>query len=125
MVVQVVAGVLMFLEGFVVDQVGLASRQLARLVVFADQVVVDPTAAGMPGAAFLTKLLNWLSQAALWGSATSILLGAAVYGFSQQAGYGPGASRGRTLALAGVVGAIIAGLGPTVVNVLFDAARSA
>ena len=100
----------------------MAVRSLYVLVA---QVSVSPSADGMPGAALATKLLNWLGQLALWGSLASILVGAAVYGLSQQAGYAPGQSRGRTLALAGVVGAIMAGLAPTMVNLLFDASRSA
>ena len=61
---------------------------------------------------------------ALWGSLASILVGAAAWGLSQQSGYATGASRGRTLALAGVVGALLAGLAPSIVNLLFKAASA-
>ncbi|MGH9178900.1 MAG: hypothetical protein ACRD0N_10155 [Acidimicrobiales bacterium] len=98
---------------------------MSALYVLVAQVSVDPSVEGMPGAALATKLLNWLGQLALWGSLASILIGAAVYGLSQQAGYAPGQSRGRALALAGVVGALMAGLAPTAVNLLFDASRAA
>jgi len=76
----------------------------------------------MPGAALMQQLLNWLSQVALWGSLASILAGAAVYGLAQNTGNYNGAFRGKQLAAAGAVGAILAGLAPTVVNLLFRAA---
>ncbi len=108
-----------------VATIEVAAPAGGRMVELAEPVRVDPTAEGMPGATLGRKLLNWLGQLALWGSLASILVGAALYGLSQQAGYATGATRGRTLALAGVVGAIMTGLGPTVVNLLFDAARGA
>ena len=94
---------------------------MSLLVVLAD-VGVNPTSAGMPGAGLIQQLLNWLDQVALWGSLASILLGAAIYGVSQHAGNYAGGYRGRQLALAGVVGACLAGLAPTAVNLLFRAA---
>ena len=97
--------------------------RLVLLRVLAD-VSVNPTSSGMPGADLVGKLLNWLGQIALWGSLASLLVGAAIWGLSQQAGYSPGASRGRTLALAGVVGALLAGVAPSVVNLLYKAAAS-
>jgi hypothetical protein len=87
-------------------------------------VSVNPNSDGMPGAALIAKLLNWLGQVALWGSLASILIGAAAWGLSHQAGYANGSSRGRTLALAGVVGAILTGVAPSVVNLLYKAASS-
>src|SRR5690606_25994381 len=53
------------------------------LVAVIAQVSVDPNAAGMPGAGLMQQLLDWLSQIALWGSLASVLVGAAVYGLSQ------------------------------------------
>jgi hypothetical protein len=76
----------------------------------------------MPGAALLQQVLDWLSQLALWGSLASILVGAAVYGLAQNTGSLSGGYRGRQLAVAGVIGACIAGLAPTAVNILFKAA---
>ena len=86
------------------------------------QVQVSPNTSGMPGSALIQQLLNWLSQLALWGSLGSILAGAAVYGLAQNSGYSQGAYRGKQLAAAGAVGAILAGLAPTAVNLLFRAA---
>lgn len=86
------------------------------------QVNVSPTSQGMPGAALVQQMLGWLDQLALWGSLASILVGAAVYGISQQTSHYSGAYRGKQLAAAGVVGACLAGIAPTAVNLLFTAA---
>jgi len=86
------------------------------------QVSVSPSSAGMPGAELMSHLLSWLSQLALWGSLASILVGAAVYGLSKESGHHAGATRGRMLAAGGAVGALLAGLAPTIVNLLFRAA---
>lgn len=88
------------------------------------QVNVAPTTSGMPGADLIQQMLNWLSQVALWGSLASILAGAAVYGLSQNSGNYAGAFKGKQLAAAGAIGAVLAGLAPTVVNLLFQAAGS-
>ena len=69
------------------------------------------------------KLLNWLTQIALWGSLASILCGAAIYGLSQQTGNYSGGYLGKRLALAGAIGACLAGIAPTVINMLFKAAK--
>ena len=86
------------------------------------QVSVSPSSSGMPGGVLIQQLLGWLDQIALWGALASILVGAAVYGLSQNTGNYAGGYRGKQLALAGVVGACLAGLAPTVVNLLFHAA---
>lgn len=87
------------------------------------QVDVDPSTDGMPGAELIQKLLNWCQMLALWGSLAALLIGAAIYGLAREGGSYGGASRGKTLALGGVVGATLAGLAPTAVNMLFQAAR--
>lgn len=86
------------------------------------QVKSDPTSTGMPGADLIQQLVNWLGQIALWGSLASILLGAAIYGLSQQSGNYAGGIRGKQLALAGVIGACLAGVAPTAINLFFKAA---
>ena len=86
------------------------------------QVSAQPSSTGMPGAELLQQLINWLAQIALWGSLSSVLVGAAIYGLAQQSGNYGGGYRGRQLALAGVVGACLAGVAPTAINMLFKAA---
>lgn len=87
-------------------------------------VSVEPTAEGMPGAELIQRLLNWSQMVALWGSLGALLVGAAMYGLAREGGSYGAASRGKSLAMGGVIGAILAGLAPTAVNMLFDAASS-
>ena len=96
---------------------------LAAIHLLLGDVDVTPTTSGMPGADLVQKLLNWLTQIALWGSLASILCGAAIYGLSQQTGNYPGGYLGKKLALAGAIGACLAGIAPTVINLLFKAAK--
>lgn len=87
------------------------------------QVNVSPSTTGMPGAALIQQLLNWAQMIALWGSLGALLVGAAMYGLAREGGSYGGASKGKNIALGGVVGAILAGVAPTAVNMLFTAAR--
>jgi hypothetical protein len=86
------------------------------------QVHSAPSSDGLPGAQLLQQMVDWLAQIALWGSLGSILLGAAIYGLSQQSGNYAGGYRGKQLALAGAIGACLAGVAPTAINMLFRAA---
>lgn len=95
---------------------------MIRIIGLLAQVQVDPSSDGMPGAELIQKLLNWAQMLALWGSLGALLAGAAMYGLAREGGSYGGASRGKTLALGGLVGAIIAGVAPTAVNLLFEAA---
>ena len=95
---------------------------LAAINALLDDVDVTPTTDGLPGADLVQTMLNWLTQIALWGSLASILCGAAIYGLSQQTGNYSGGYLGKRLALAGAIGACLAGIAPTVINLLFAAA---
>lgn len=95
---------------------------MIRLVTVLAQVTVNPNAEGMPGADLIQKLLNWAQMLALWGSLGALLIGAAMYGLAREGGSYGGASRGKALAMGGIVGAILAGIAPTAVNMLFEAA---
>jgi hypothetical protein len=90
----------------------------------AGTVTVTPSAVGLPGADLVQQLLNWTQMIALWGSLAALLVGAAMYGLAREGGSYGAASKGKSLALGGVVGSILAGLAPTAVNLLFQAARS-
>ena len=59
------------------------------------QVTSTPSSSGLPGAHLIQEMINWLAQIALWGSLASILLGAAIYGLSQQSGNYAGGYRGK------------------------------
>ena len=93
-----------------------------RFVGVLAQVSVDPNSDGMPGADLIQRLLNWAQMLALWGSLGALLIGAAMYGLAREGGNYGGASRGKALAMGGIVGAILAGVAPTAVNMLFEAA---
>ncbi len=97
-------------------QAALARVQLA-------QVEVSPTTSGFPGGAMVQKLINWAGQFALWGSVASLLIGAGIWGMSQQFGNGMQAGKGKILAASGAVGAVLTGLAAVIVNTLFSAAR--
>lgn len=93
-----------------------------RIFTLLAQVSVTPDATGMPGAELIQRMLNWTQMVALWGSLAALLAGAAMYGLAREGGSYQNASRGKSLALGGAVGAVLAGVAPTVVNLLFQAA---
>lgn len=98
---------------------------VAVVMVLAQQVVnVSPTSDGMPGAQLIQKLLGWTQMVSLWGSLAALLAGAAMYGLAREGGSYANASRGKALAVGGCVGAILAGVAPAAVNMLFRAAAS-
>lgn len=97
---------------------------MQRLVTVLAQVDVEPDAAGMPGAELIQKILNWAQMLALWGSLGALLVGAAMYGLARESGGYQHAYRGKALAMGGAVGAVLAGLAPTAVNLLFEAANT-
>lgn len=78
----------------------------------------------MPGAQLVQQLLDWSQMVALWGSLGALLVGAAMYGLAREGGSYSNASRGKGLAIGGVVGAILAGVPPTAINLLFKAAST-
>ena len=87
----------------------------------AQQVQVDPTAAGLPGAGVLQSVVNWGGYIALIFALLAILAGGAMWGVSHFNGRTQGAHQGQRLALGGAIGALIIGVAPVVVNTLFDA----
>ena len=96
---------------------------MSSIVGVAAQVGSSPSSDGLPGAAFWQQILNWLSWAGLAGSLASLLIGGAVWGLSHAAGNSMHASRGKVFAIGGVVGALLTGMAPTIVNNLFSSAR--
>jgi hypothetical protein len=88
------------------------------------QVQVNPTSTDFPGGAMVQRLIDWAGQFGLWGSVASLLIGAGIWGVSQQFGNGFQAGKGKILAAAGAVGAVLTGLAPTIVNTLFNAATA-
>jgi hypothetical protein len=87
------------------------------------QVSVTPTDAGMPGGALVGRLLAWLAQLCLYGGVAAMFIGGLAAALSHRSGYSAGGSRGREIILGGVAAAVLGGLGPTIVNTLYAAAR--
>jgi len=99
----------------------LANRAMV-LVAQVAQVEFAPTGEGAPGGAMMQKLLNWTGQYGLWGCLASLIVGGGIWGLSQQFGNGMQAGKGKMLAAAGGIGAVIIGLAAVIVNTLFSAA---
>ena len=89
---------------------------MGLLLIVPSQVVVNPSADGLPGAERFQQALNWTAQFALWGSLASVLVGAAVWGLSNHFGNGYAAGKGRVAVVGGAIGAFVAGLAPPIVN---------
>jgi hypothetical protein len=85
---------------------------------FFAQVTATPDST-LPGGATIQKVLNWTSYLALAGCLGSLLVGSMVWGLAAHSGNGYQAGQGRKYAIAGAIGAVIAGLAPTIVNTLF------
>jgi hypothetical protein len=121
----------MFLSALLAVQTGathvvsLGHRASPHLSYLADDVTMTPSGSGIPGGTLLQQAINWLGQYGLWACLGAVLIGGAIYGISTYAGNGYQGSKGRTVALAGAAGAVIIGLGPSFVNLLFHAANGA
>lgn len=105
---------------------GAAVAELAGMVGAAPvgaQVDVNPSTAGMPGASLWQQVLGWLMQWGLWLSLAAIVLGAGGWWVSASTGSYGGASRGKQFVIGGAIGALLIGLGPTMVNLLFNAGQ--
>ena len=106
--------------GIYVERARLSAWGVAPVI---GQVDVTPTTSGLPGGELAQKLLDWLAQAALWGCLAALLIGGLVWGLSARAGNSLQAGTGKTFAVGGAVGALIAGLAPTIVNTFFNEAQ--
>ena len=83
---------------------------------------VSPSADGLPGAALFRQILAWGFWLALGVCGLAILYGAATWrGMNGNSGRGV---EGKMYVAAGAIGAMVIGLAPTIVNVLFDAGRA-
>ena len=87
------------------------------------QVDVSPSTEGMPGAELWQQVLGWLMQWGLWLSFAAIFLGAGGWWISASTGSYGGTSRGKQFVLGGALGALVIGLGPSLVNLLFNAGQ--
>jgi hypothetical protein len=84
------------------------------------EVDVNPTGDGAPGGETIQRLLNWLGQYSLWACLGAILAGGGMYAWGRRSGGHGMAITGSGLALGGGVGTILVGLGPAIVNSLYE-----
>lgn len=91
-------------------------------VLAADQPLdgATPSSSGMPGGQLVVDLLGWLMWLALAASGAAILYGAASWRGWGSASAGR-AVEGKTYVIAGAIGALVVGLAPTIVSMLFAA----
>jgi hypothetical protein len=96
--------------------VNLILYTLATVASLADDVTINPTAEGMPGAEAMQKLVNWLGQGALVASLAAVAAGGGLFAWSRSSGSSRMAITGTALIGGGVVGALFTGLADTLVN---------
>ena len=83
---------------------------------------VSPSSEGLPGAGLFTQILSWGFWLALGVCGLAILYGAATWrGMNGNSGRGV---EGKMYVAAGAIGAMVIGLAPTIVRVLFDAGQA-
>ena len=81
--------------------------------------IPDPAPSNdFPGGDIALQALGWLKWLGLAGSLAAFFIGGAVWGLSQAGGNSYAAGKGRSYALGGAAGAIVVGLGSTLVNEL-------
>ena len=83
-------------------------------------VVVNPTGSGAPGRETIQDLLNWLGQYSLWACVAAIVAGGGMFAWARRTGAHGMAVTGSALAGGGVVGTILVGLAPEIVNALYQ-----
>ena len=94
---------------------------MQRLI--AQSITIDPNNR-LPGTAQLADLIGGLVTWVLFACAAAILLGAGAWGMGRQSGNYAAEHRGRSMALGGVVGAMIAGAATALVNFGFGVGGS-
>ena len=92
--------------------------------VAAQPVDGNPNPAGMPGAALVSQLINWLMWVSLMASLGAVLYGAAMWRGGAKMGNTPRAEDGRNYVAGGAVGALLAGLAVVLINTLFEVGRA-
>lgn len=112
-----------------VAQAGEAARVLGQVAggghgprQLADDITVHASASGLPGWAFVGQAMGWLAQIVLAGGAAAIFLGAIMSSVGRRVGNAIRAEHGKELVLGGLGAAILGGLGPTIINLLYHAA---
>jgi hypothetical protein len=82
-------------------------------------VEVNPTGVGAPGRQTIQDLLDWLGQYPLWACVAAIVAGGGMFAWARRSGAAGMAVTGTAFAGGGVVGTILVGLAPEIVNALY------
>jgi hypothetical protein len=88
------------------------------------QVTAEPSSAGLPGAALVSKIIGWLAWIALMACLGAVLFGAAMWRGAARTGNYSHAADGKQYVIGGLIGALLAGLAPTAINTFFSAGRA-
>src|SRR5687767_3648024 len=97
---------------------------IAASPVWAGPVDGEPDPSGMPGAALVRQLINWLMWASLMASLGAVLVGAAMWRGGTRVGNAMRAEDGRHYVAGGAIGALLAGLAVVLINTLFEVGRT-
>ena len=92
--------------------------------VLAQPVDGDPDPSGMPGAALVSQLVNWLMWVSLMASLGAVLYGAALWRGGAKMANSPRAEDGRNYVAGGAIGALLSGLAVVLINTLFQVGRA-
>jgi hypothetical protein len=92
--------------------------------VLAQPVGGEPDPSGMPGAALVRQLINWLMWVSLMASLGAVLVGAAMWRGGTRVGNAMRAEDGRHYVAGGAIGALLAGLAVVLINTLFQVGRA-
>ena len=92
--------------------------------VAAQPVGGNPDPSGMPGAALVSQLINWLVWVSLMASLGAVLYGAALWRGGARVGNSMRAEDGRHYVAGGAVGALVASLAVVLINTLFEIGRA-
>ena len=84
----------------------------------------DPDPSGMPGAAVVSQLVNWLMWVSLMASLGAVLYGAALWRGGAKMANSPRAEDGRNYVAGGAIGALLSGLAVVLINTLFQVGRA-
>ena len=103
---------------------GVATLVGGAAPVAAQPVGGNPDPSGMPGAALVSQLINWLMWVSLMASLGAVLYGAAMWRGGAKMGNSPRAEDGRNYVAGGAIGALLSGLAVVLVNTLFEVGRA-
>jgi hypothetical protein len=91
--------------------------------ILAQGPVVGPPDSTFPGGAILLKLLAYARYIVLALAIGSVFYGGGSWAWSKN-GNAAAAGNGRTWVVGGIIGALLAGVGPTIINELFTSASA-